>query len=61
MIINSMKAAKDFAAALVDGQEVGLFTDYPILVPYHARLFLKTKGLQVWLLQKIENVKSFCI
>lgn len=27
MIINSMKAAKDFAAALVDGQEVGLFTD----------------------------------
>lgn len=31
MIINSMKAAKDFAAALVDGQEVGLFTDYPII------------------------------
>lgn len=52
MIINSMKAAKDFAAALVDGQEVGLLPIIQLLVPYHARLFLKTKGLQVWLLQK---------
>lgn len=46
-----MKAAKDFAAALVDGQEVGLFTDYQLLVPYR-QIVLKDKGLQVWLLQK---------
>ena len=45
---------KILPAALVDGQEVGLFTIIQLLVPYHARLFLKTKGLQVWLLQKIE-------
>ena len=54
MIINSMKAAKDFAAALVDGRKLDFLPIIQLLVPYHARLFLKTKGLQVWLLRKIE-------
>ena len=30
MVLCSLKAAKDFAAALVQGEEVGLYTDYPV-------------------------------
>lgn len=59
MIINSMKAAKDFAAALVDGQEVGLFTDYPIISALPRQIVLKDKGVTGLAITKNRNVKPF--
>ena len=59
MIINSMKAAKDFAAALVDGQEVGLFTDYPIISALPRQIVLKDKGVTGLAITKNRNVNPF--
>ena len=59
MIINSMKAAKDFAAALLDGQEVGLFTDYPIISALPRQIVLKDKGITGLAITKNRNVKPF--
>ena len=59
MIINSMKAAKDFAAALVDGQEVGLFTDYPIISALPRQIVLKDKGITGLAITKNRNVNPF--
>ena len=59
MIINSMKAAKDFAAALVDGQEVGLFTDYPIISALPRQIVLKDKGVIGLAITKNRNVNPF--
>lgn len=45
MELSSLKAAKDFAAALVDGQKLGMISDFPVRRPLPAGLQLVEKGL----------------
>lgn len=59
MIINSMKAAKDFAAALVDGQEVGLVADYPIISNLPRLMVHKDEGSVGVAITKDRRVKPF--
>lgn len=59
MIINSMKAAKDFAAALVDGQEVGLVADYPIISGLPKQMVIKDKGQIGMAVTKDRSLKPF--
>ncbi len=44
MIVSNMNAAKDFAAALVDGEDVGLVTEYPIISSLPKQIVLQEKG-----------------
>ncbi|WP_307761386.1 cobalamin biosynthesis protein [uncultured Phascolarctobacterium sp.] len=44
MVIADMQAAKTFAAALVDGQQVGLIADYPIISALPKNIALKDDG-----------------
>lgn len=44
MVIGNMQAAKDFAAALVDGEQVGLVVDYPLISALPKQVVIKDSG-----------------
>lgn len=61
MLIDDMVAAKKFAAALVDGEKVGLKTDYPIISPLPKQIVMANSGAVGMTITKDKKEQPFTV